>query len=314
MALTLSDMAVQSSDPFEQGVVERFALTSDLAKVMTWKKITGDTYKYRVEELLPGIEWRRVNQAYSESTGVISPRTESLGIVGGEFFVDRALKRMQRKNGDAIDLVAEQANMKSRALARELERWYFEGDDLIDPDEPMGLRRRLTGSQVILAGTGGATLTLAMVDTLIDSISKSVGQIHIFAPKNVRRKLTDLVNAATGAVRINYTDIDKVGRQIAVYDGVPIHVVEDDWDTSTILDAEDPGDNTVDTYSMYAMAVGDDAATGLINGDGPMVDCYQVTPETEAGPPGEKWRIEVYPGQAIKHPRAAARLRAILTA
>lgn len=315
MALTLSDMAIQSSDPFEAGVMERFALTSDLAKVMTWKKISGDSYRYRVEELLPGIEWRRVNQAYAESTGVISPRVEYIGILGGEFFVDRALKRMQRRNGDAVDLIVEQANMKSRALARELERAFFEGDDLVDPDELIGLRRRLTGNQVILAGTGGAVLTLSMVDTLIDAVAKSMGQVHLFMPKNVRRKLTDLVNAAGGSVRIQYTDINDVGKQISRYDGYPIHVVEDDWDTSTILDAEDPGDGTADTYSVYAVTFGDDAVTALVNGDEPtVVDCYQVTKETESGPPGEKWRVEIYPGMAIKHPRAAARLRGVLVA
>jgi len=176
----------------------------------------------------------------------------------------------------------------------------------------MGLRRRLTGNQVVIAGTGGALLTQAMVDTLLDSVAFDIGSVHIFTSKAVRRKFTSVVNAATGAVRINYTDIDKIGRQIQAYDGVPIHVVEDDWDASTILDAEDPGDGAVDTYSMYAVAFGDQAVTGLINGDGPMVDCYQVTDETETGPPGEKWRVETYPGMAIHHPRAAARLRAIL--
>lgn len=313
MALTMGDMAVQATDPLERGVMKRFTMTSDLMKVANWKKISGPNYKYRQEEVLSGIEWRRVNQAYAESTGVISPRTEDLKILGGEFFVDKALVRLSRRGGDSIDLVAEQADMKGRALAREWERSFFEGDDLVDPDEMMGLRRRLTGTQVILAGAGGATLTVAMVDALLDAVAHDIGSVHLFMPKNVRRYFTTAVNAATGAIRINYTDIDKLGSQIRTYDGVPIHVVEDDWDATTILDAEDPGDGTVDTYSMYAVVFGDAAVTCLINGDGPnMIDVYQVTKETETGPPGEKWRCECYPGMAIHHPRAAARLRGLL--
>lgn len=312
MALTMADMALQSTDPLEKGVLKRFTTTSDLARVMNWKKITGSIYKYRQEEILSGIEWRRINQAYAESTGVIAPRAEELKILGGEFFVDKALVRLSRRGGDSIDLVSEQADMKARALARELERAVFEGDDLVDPDEMMGIRRRLTGNQVINAGAGGALLVQGMVDQLLDAVAFDIGSVHIFTSKAVRRKFTNVVNASTGAVRINYTDIDKIGKQIQAYDGVPIHVVEDDWDASTILDAEDPGDNTVDTYSMYAIAFGDQAVTGLVNGDGPLVDCYQVTDETETGPPGEKWRIETYPGMAIHHPRAAARLRQVL--
>lgn len=313
MALTIADLGEQSSDLFDRGVLKRFAETSALSQVMPWKKISGDTYKYRVQESLSGVEWRRVNQAYAESTGRIGARSEDIGIIGGEFFIDRALKRFSRTGGDSYDLVAEQATLKGMALARELERAVFEGDKLVDPDELQGLRPRLTGSQVILAGAGGATLTIAMLDTLLDTVAHSAGRVHLFMPKPVRRKITDLVNATGGSVRINYTDIDKVGKQISAYDGFPIHVVEDGWDTTTILGAEDPGDGTADTYSIYALAFSEDMGIhGLINGDGPMVDAYQVAKETETGPPGEKWRMEMYPGMAMRHTRAGARLRAIL--
>ncbi len=316
MALTLGDYRMQSSDPFERGVVKRFEQTSPLMRVMGWDKISGDTYRYRVEEALPGVEWRRVNQGYTESTGMISPRIEEIKIIGGDIFADRFLVRTARRGGDAINLIAEQTDAKSRALAREFERTFFEGDDLVDPDEMMGMRRRITGSQVILAGAGGATLTLSMIDTLLDSVAGDVGKVHLFMAKPVRRKLTDLVNAAGGSVRINYQSVNDFGQQIANYDGFPIHVVEDQWDTSTILDAEDPGDGVADTYSIYAMAFGEMGVMGIYNGDGPMVDAYQVSKETPttgaANPPGELWRIEFYPGLRVKHPRAAARLRGVL--
>lgn len=310
MAFTLADLSVQASDPLDRGVLRKFGETSSLNRTMPWRKISGSTYSYRVEETLSGIEWRRLNQGYTESTGTWSSRREDVMLLGGEFFVDRAFRRFQRTGGDAVDLIAEQASMKARALSRELERAVIEGDPLVDPDEMMGLRARLTGNQVILAGAGGATLTPAMVDSLLDAVSHDVGRVHLVMNKATRNKLTTLVTAASGAVRINYDSVSDVGERIQKYDGFPIVVIEDDWDASTILDAEDPGDGTADTYSMYAIAFGiEEGVHGLLNGDGPMVDCYQVTKETESGPPGEKWRIECYPGMAMKHPRAAARLR-----
>lgn len=313
MALTIGDLAEQSTDPFDRGVLKKFGKTSDILDIMPVKQISGDVYKYRQQETLSGIEWRRVNQAYSESTGRLTTRQEDIGIIGGEFFVDRALKRFSRSGGDSLDLVAEQASMKSMALAREFERAIFEGDKLVDPDELQGLRPRLTGNQVILAGAGGATLTLAMVDQLIDAVAMGVGQLHFFTNKAVRRKWTNLAKASGGSVQVQYSSINKLGDQISNYDGIPIHVVEDAWDATTILDAEDPGDGTSDTYSIYLLALGEEEGVHLIiNGDGPMVDCYQVAKETETGPPGEKWRIEMYPGMVMKHPRAAARLRGLL--
>lgn len=315
MAGTLADLAVQSSDSFDKAILRRFGETSAFARMLPYRVIDGERFSYRVEETLSGIESRRVNEAYTESTGTWSSRQEDVSIVGGEFFIDRALKRFQQSGGDSFDMVVEQASMKARALSREIERLQIEGDKLVNPDEMNGLRARLTGSQVTLAGAGGAVLTVAMIDTLIDNVSDNVGKRVLLMNKATRNKFNSLLLASTGVGRINYSDIDSFGKRVQMYDGVPIIVIEDDWDASTILDAEDPGDGTADTYSIYCVALGiEEGVHGLVNGSGPFVDCYRVTSETETGPPGEKWRIETYPGMAIKHPRAAHRLRGVLLA
>src|SRR3954447_12056545 len=178
MAGTLADMATQSSNPFERGVVEKFKQTSDWIKLCPYKTIKGQVYRYRVEEVLPGISWRDVNGTYPESTGVIAPRTESTMIVGGDIFLDNALLNTARSGGDAIDYQQSQYSMKARSLAREIERASFEGDDLVNPAEMMGLRARLSGNQVIYLGTGGAgaTMTTAGLDALLDALDMSIGQ------------------------------------------------------------------------------------------------------------------------------------------
>jgi hypothetical protein len=317
MAATLADLMVASSDPYEKAVVERFRLTSDLIDLMPWKRVPGLTYRYRVEEVAPGVSWRDVNEAYPESTGVIAPRNENIMILGGDVFIDNALLKNERRGGDAYNFQASQYDMKARSLARELERAILEGDDLVDPSEMMGLRRRLTGSQVILAGAGGATLTLTMIDNLLDAVDMSLGNVHLFMSKADRRTLTDRVNAIGTSVMITYTSANEATKRIDSYYGVPIHVVEDGWDASTLLGKdEDPGDGTQDTSSIYAVAFGDEMGVcGLIGnteGEGsPLVEVSEVG-ETTSGPPGIMGRIETYPGLMMKHPRAAARLRGVL--
>src|SRR5688572_27661913 len=103
MALTLADHAMGSSDTMEQAIAEIFVQESPVQKLLPYKKIDGSTYKYRQEDTLPGIEWRRANQDYSESTGVVNPRIEELFTVGGEVFIDNFFIRTQRKGGDAVD-------------------------------------------------------------------------------------------------------------------------------------------------------------------------------------------------------------------
>jgi hypothetical protein len=317
VAGTLADLAVMSSDKYERGVIERFKLTSDFIRLLPQKPITGTTYKYRVEEVAPGVSWRDVNVGYPESTGVIAPRIESTMIVGGDVFLDNALLRNQRSGGDAVDLKAEHYDMKARSLARELERSYFEGDDLVNPSEMPGLRRRLTGTQVIQAAAGaGAPLTTALMDQLIDAVDRSIGTPHIFMNKANARRLTNQVNSIGGSVVINWDSVNDSGPMIERYYGIPIHVVEDGWDASTLLGFdEDPGNNNATASSIYCCIFDEVMGVcGLISGgDGePLVSVREVGETTASGagnPPGIVGRIECYPGLMIKSPRAAARLR-----
>jgi hypothetical protein len=321
MAGTLADLAVMSSDEYERGVIERFKLTSDFIRLLPQKTIKGTTYKYRVEEVAPGVSWRDVNVGYPESTGVIAPRIESTMIVGGDVFLDNALLKHGRSGGDSLDLKAEQYDMKARSLARELERAYFEGDDLVNPSEMPGLRRRLTGNQVIPVSAAGGPLTLTIVDTLVDAVDRSIGQPHIFSNKTLARKATNLVNAIGGSVVINWSDVNDSGPIIQRYYGIPWHVVEDGWDASTLLGFdEDPGDGTADTASIYVVIFDEQMGVcGLISGgDGdPLVSVREVGETTASGagnPPGIVGRIETYPGLMVKSPRAAARARGITNA
>ena len=321
MAGTLADLAVMSSDEYERGVIERFKLTSDFIRLLPQKTIKGTTYKYRVEEVAPGVSWRDVNVGYPESTGVIAPRIESTMIVGGDVFLDNALLKNGRSGGDSLDLKAEQYDMKARSLARELERAYFEGDDLVNPSEMPGLRRRLTGNQVIPVSAGGGPLTLPLVDTLVDAVDRSIGTPHIFSNKTLARKATNLVNAIGGSVVINWSDVNDSGPIIQRYYGIPWHVVEDGWDASSLLGFdEDPGDGTADTASIYCVIFDEQMGVcGLISGgDGdPLVSVREVGETTASGagnPPGIVGRIETYPGLMVKSPRAAARLRGVTNA
>src|SRR5215471_4714469 len=141
MALTLADHAVQHDNLYAQGVVKIFEEENPILKFIPMVGIDGDAHKYRVEDSMPGVQWRAVNEPYLESTGTLSPRVEPLYILGGETFWDNFIERTQGRGRGTIDHRATQWEMKARALSREYSRAFFEGDDLVDPDEMPGLRR-----------------------------------------------------------------------------------------------------------------------------------------------------------------------------
>ncbi|MCX6020920.1 MAG: phage major capsid protein, partial [Chloroflexi bacterium] len=181
-----------------------------------------------------------------------------------------------------------------------------------NPNQPDGLAKRIANdlhsSCLINAATGGATLTLDMMDQLIDSVTgESTAGKHLFLNKTLRRKITSLVNAATGSRRIDYK-ADSFGRQVMHYNDVPIHIMEHDNDASTILGfTENDGSGNLDTASSYCVRFGDeDYVFGLSGGDS-SIPSVQDFGELQTSP-NFMGRIEWYLGLAIAHPRAASRL------
>lgn len=312
MALTMADHAVQHDNLYAQGVVKIFDEENPILRYIPMVPIDGDAHKYRVEETMPGVEWRAVNQDYNESTGVLSPRVEPLYILGGETFWDNFIERTQGKGRGAYSHRTVQWEMKARALSREYSRAFFEGDDLVDPDELPGLRRRLSGNQVLLAGTNGAALTLAMIDELLDSVI--TGDTHLFMHKTLRRKVTSLITLAgsSATFRVMYDDVNSAGRQVTMYNGIPIHVIEDRGNTNSILGFDETAGSSTVTSSVYAVTFGEDATYGIYNGDGPPVEVRDLGEDQDS--PGRKGRIEFFTGLVLKHPRAAARLRGVTAA
>jgi hypothetical protein len=307
--LTLAE-AVQYDgyNGLERGVIKKFTQVSPILEMIPMRKIEGNSSTYREEVSLPGIAWRGVNQGYTPSHGVIQPRTETLKIVGGEVQMDNYIVETEGQGENAVDIKAHQYEMEAQALANEFDRAFFEGDDLVDPNELVGLRRRLTGNQVILAGSGGATLTLAMLDELLDRVP--FPDKVLFMNRVARRKVMSLIRAATGTMQISTTQ-DSFGRMVTAYADVPIRIIERTGDGSTILDYdEDPGDGTADTTSIYVVSFGLDRVHGIYNkANGKVVDVKDFG-EIQAEPQ-HLGRIEAFYGLMVKHGRAAARLRGV---
>lgn len=305
MALTLLEAAKLATDPLKKGVIEIFPRTSPVLERLPFFDINGNAYAYNVEQTLPGIAFRGVNESYTESTGILNPQTEKLFIMGGFSDVDRALVKTQ---GNTNDLRARHDAMKAKAVALTFTSKFFNGDNASDPNEFDGLKNRLTGDQVLDMGSsdGGDTLTLPKLDELLDAVVG--GADVIFCNKTLRRKINTLMRAAGQASEVVS---DAFGRQINAYAGVPVAVIETDKDGAEILGFTEPdldnGDKNV-TASIYAVRFGaEEMVSGIQAGSMDVLDL---------GLQNTKYRtlIEWICGMGVFHPKAAARLRGIKNA
>lgn len=303
--ITMLEAAEYSDNKRERAIAKQIVEESPILEYAPIHVIPGVAYKYGREEGLGTVGYRAVGGTWTRNSGIIRHEVETLAIVGGEVFVDNYEIQAGGGAGNMPSIKAHKFQMKSRAMGLFTSQEFFEGDKSVDLDGMDGLRRRITGSQLVNMGNTGGTLTLDKLDELIDAVAG--GPDALFMNKTLRRKITALVRAQTGTGRIEYTQ-DTFGRQQHQYAGIPIRVIERQDDASTFLefneDDADAGGGNLDTASIYAVKFGMEYVHMIASGGIPSVKDFG---ETEAAP-GHLGRIEWFAGLAIEHPRAAARL------
>lgn len=316
MALTLAESAKLFQDTLAKGVLETFVQTSPILDRIPFMEIAGNAYAYDEEATLPGVAFRSVNEAYTESTGTVNQKSEKLVILGGDADVDRFI---QQTRSNVNDQRAEQTALKVKAISYKFQETFFTGDSSVDTKSFDGLRKRLTGKQVIDAAANGMPI-----------LGSSNAEIHQFLDK-----LDELlaavpgINSANGAIYASAAIIRKIGsamrhisydttlqqdiagKRVMQWNGIPILEAGQTPAGKEILDTTETQGTATNTASIYAVKFGqgegDQGVTGLTNGGVMVEDLGQLQEK-----PAYRTRIEFYCGLGVFSGKAAARLKGVL--
>ena len=260
MALTLAEAAKLSNDMLLQGVVETIVKDSPVLRELPFVEIVGNGLTYNQEKTLPTIDFYDVGDTWAESTPTFEQKTANLKIMGGDADVDNFLKATR---SNLQDLEAAVVELKAKALRDKFEETFIYGDATANPKQFDGLRKLIdttsAGDQVIAAGGSGATLTLSMLDELIDAVKGGKPNILLMSRRS-RRKINALVRASGGMME---TDRDKWGNFIQFWDGIAIGV--NDWilDTHVVSGSVETATIGGDCSIIYAIQLGEGALCGL---------------------------------------------------
>jgi len=260
MALTLAEGAKLSNDILLQGVVETMVKESPILQELPFIEIVGNGLTYNQEKTLPDIDFYDVGDTWAESTPTFEQITANLKIMGGDADVDNFLKATR---SNIQDLEAAVVELKAKALRRKFEEAFVYGDSSANAKQFDGLRKLIdtttASDQVIAAGATGATLTLSMLDEVIDVVKGGKPDMLLMSRRS-RRKINALVRAAGGMME---TDRDKWGNFIQFWDGVPVGI--NDWILDThVVSGSVETDTTGGTCStIYAVQFGEGALCGL---------------------------------------------------
>lgn len=305
MALTLLEASkLVSGDVVRAGVIEMFARSSEILRVLPFQDIPGGSYHYTQEGRLPGVAFRGVNQAFSESTGIVIPQVEVLRIAGGDLDVDGAIVKM---HGAGVRTTHEA--MKIKALALYIGKKIIKGDSTTDALEFDGLQNRITGSQLVAAGAtnGGDPLSLLKLDEAIDAVDFPT---HLIMSQAMVRRLTAAARSTSVGGYITY-GIDEFGRKITKYNDLPILVIDHDDTGARVLDFNEvgPGGATATATSIYVVNFSEGMVQGLQNGTMDVRDLGEIDSK-----PVWRTRVDWLVGLATMHGRCASRLWGISNA
>jgi hypothetical protein len=303
MMTLLEASKLNPGDVVRNGVIEMFARNSDLLRVLPFIDVPGGAYQYTQEGSLPGVAFRGINQAYSESVGVLNPQVELLRIAGGDLDVDKAILAFHGE-----DVRSQHEEMKVKALSLNIGMKLIKGDSLTSPIEFDGLRNRITGSQLIAAGStaNGTALSLLKLDELIDAVDSPT---HLIMSKAMKRRLTAAARTEAVGGHITWSK-DEFGRPVMHYNDLPILLPDhDDTGARVIAFDEAATSGTATGTSIYCVSLGPTMLTGLQNGVMDVNDLGELDEK-----PVLRTRVEWYVGLAALHGRCAARLWSIADA
>lgn len=312
MALTLAESAKYSQNDLQRGVIETFVIEANVLDRLPLLPIQGNAYAYNEELTLPGIEFRAVNSAYAESTGTINQKTESLVILGGDADVDTF---MVKTRGNLNDLRAAATRGKVKAANYKFQDTFINGDVAVDANSFDGLKKRLTGGQVIAAGTNGLPV-LGTTDNdrhaFLDQLDALLALVPNADALYMNASILAKIKGSARRLTIYDQSVDSFGRKIGTYQGVALIDIGNKADGTPIIpQTETQGTAAGITSSVYAVRFGRDesdrAVTGLTNGGIDVRDLGE-----QDAKPVYRTRIEFFCGLGVFGGKAAARLTGVL--
>ena len=307
MALTIleaSKIALGRDKALDATVMELFAKNSDLLLNLPVENISGNALSYDREKVLPTIEFRGVNEAYTEGTGEVEKITETLAICGGDIDVDKYIVQT-----GGMDQRAVQESLKIKALSLKITKNCIKGSIATDMKSFDGLQVRLTGSQLISAGStaSGNALSLTKLEEVIDNVDEPT---HLLMNKQMRRRLSAASRSASVGGYITYTQ-DAFGRKVTNYNDLPILIAFRDETNTEIMAFDELAAQGIGAVcsSIYCLSFADNGVVGLQNADITATNLGEIDTK-----PVFRTRIEWYFTISCKRPYSAARLYGITDA
>ncbi len=304
-ALTLIEATKASSEQLKLGVVETLIEENPMLEVLSWMPFEGIALRHFEEGTLPNVQFRNVNEGYTQSFGTDSDHFWGVAILGGEVKVDNFLVNVVATRED---MEAKQWRKLAKANSMRFSYECFNGTGAVGTKGFKGIPQLITEGFGQSLSNGTANISLDKLDEAIDLFRNQGRPDVALINRNHRRQVTKAARTSVTGVSLIDVGTDVFGNKINMYDGIPMRILGDGMDSSGNVTAILPFTEASSTSSLYLAKIGEDDVTGLL-GKGGSFEVKQFG-ELQSGPQ-RLGRMEWYPGIAIFNKYSIVRLSGI---
>ncbi len=314
MAMTLNDYAMlKDTSNLIKFVANYFIMESNPLDQIPWQTNKSLSIGIVAMDTLPSVSWRKVNAAYSESTGTTKQKVESKYIFGHDIDVDVVIAKASDTVIGARQL---QRKMSAQAMAFEFNDRFING--AATADDIKGLMYRVTdiyneGYTGQYIDGGSATINRGMLyDTternyFMDKLNLLLHSIagHKASAMYMNSKMLLAIESAFRREKYLAQDKDQFDRVVTFYHETPMYDIglKADQSTEIITNTETLSGGTEET-SIYAAKYGEDEFLwGLQQEPLQVRDLHEIDSK-----PVYRDRVEWVVGLAHSNPRSIARL------
>ncbi len=140
MPWTLAEFSKIETDTLRKSVIDTLLMEASLLELVPWETIGQlSTTTVRYQDL-PSFGYRKVNSAFTESTGHMEQKVETISLGGLDIDTDMAIARAKNTIADARAI---QQTMSLKSAAYQFNWKFIAGDPTTDPEEFKGIRLRI---------------------------------------------------------------------------------------------------------------------------------------------------------------------------
>lgn len=290
MAITLEDLATNSTDKIVQGFVNEIVTDSYLLSALTFDDCmtasgTSDlVYSYKRVKTPASAAFRALGAEPAKTAPVVEKKFTQVAILSDKWAMDRVAKDAA---SDLYELYLEESK---NAIVRKFNATFFNGDVATEANGFDGLAKCLketsteATSAVSLASVDQKTALAYMeeLDTMISGLMRTPDVLLMSAAQHVK------LNACLRVVGLGTQTMETAGRTVSSYGGIPIQEFRD---------------GSIATGDVYACCLGLDGVHGITLSGGAAVSV--TLPDWSTPGAVKSGDCELVCGLAVKATKAA---------